>query len=184
MVTLNLSSRLQILLSPSDTLRFQPVLMSLARPTLVCGPSNAKSEWPGPEDNYKETRMLNRRMTEAAGIRCLRFSTHWDLSGAGGGVPPFPHPHPCLFSQQRSSEGQGTAWSPAWSVRGCGFCGGSAWEPLGSPWVSGGGSHPATMKMQRGDVRGAVSEVPGAERPGARERPRLHLAMNYVWPAG
>lgn len=84
-MTLNLSSRLQILLSPSDTLRFQPVLMSLARPTLVCGPSNAKSEWPGPEDNYKETRMLNRRMTEAAGIRCLRFSTHWDLSGAGGG---------------------------------------------------------------------------------------------------
>lgn len=73
-MTLNLPSSLQTLLSPSDTLCFQPLLMCLMRPTLVRGPSNARPEWPGPEDNFKETRVMNREVAEAAGVRCLRFS--------------------------------------------------------------------------------------------------------------
>lgn len=161
------------------------MLMSLMRPPLVRGPSNARPEWPGPEDNFKETRVLNREVAEVAGVRCLRFSIHWDLCGArvSSILPTFPSSQPCLFPQQRSSEGRGTAWSHAWSVRGSVVY---AEGLRGSPGVALGEWGRLTPRIHEDATRRRArsSQRSARRREAGRERPRLHLAMNYVWPAG
>lgn len=89
--------------------------------------------WPRPEYDFKETRVLSREVTEAAGIRYRLLSAHWDLSGVGGVSSLYPsHPQPCLLPQHRSSDGWGCL-EPRCLVSEtvCGSCRGPEREPRG-----------------------------------------------------